>query len=188
MKYQMFGSSITFSEDKETDRSAQWYQAQYGTGPLGQTWMMGSFGPDFGIGEQGVRYQSVDPLTGSFVSYSVTSPGMGIGGPFAGYGGMFSPAALASYGPFAYGNNPQPMPTPGYTSQGYTSGSAFGNNTNFYQIQPAFGLMGGLFGGLGFGLGGLYSGIGGWGFPGYNYGLYSGIGRFGFPGFGFGFW
>ncbi|MGA1842359.1 MAG: hypothetical protein ACMUIU_17220 [bacterium] len=98
----------------ETDRSAQWYQAQYSTGPLGQTWMMGSFGPDFGIGEQGVRYQSVDPLTISFISYSITSPGIGIGGPFAGYGRMFSPAALASYGPFAYGNNPQPLPTLGY--------------------------------------------------------------------------
>ena len=38
-------------------------------------------------------------------------------------------------------------------------------------------------------LGGLYSGIGRWGgFSRAGYGLFSGIGGFSFPGFGFGFW
>lgn len=172
------------AEEDASERSAQWYESNYGTGPFGQTWMMGRFGPDIGIGEQGVTYQYTDPMTGSFVSYTNTGLGMGLGGPFAGYGGMFSPTALASYGPFAYGNNPQPMPTPGYTTQGYTSGSIFGPNTNYYSAQPSFlGLMGGLLGGYGgFGLGGLYSGFGGLG----SYG-FGGFGGGGFPFFG-GWW
>ncbi|MGA1874091.1 MAG: hypothetical protein ACMUIA_00625 [bacterium] len=142
-----------------TTRYADWYESQYGSGPFGQTWMVGRYGPDYGIGEQGYTYQSYNPLTGSFVNYSSSGLGMGLGGPLLGYQGMFSPMAQISYGPFSYGQNPQVAPTPGWSTQGYTSGSAFGNYSNFYQAQPMFGLMGGLFGGLG------YGGLGGFGWP-----------------------
>ena len=155
--------------DNTATRDAQWYQAQYGTNPLGGSWMMGRFGPDFGIGEQGYTYQYSDPLTGSYISYTTSGLGMGIGGPLLGYQGMFSQAAMQSYGPFAYGNNPMPASTFGWSTEGYTSGSAFGPYTNYYSAQPMMSLFG-LFGGYGFG-GGFY-----------------GLGGSMFPGFGFGWW
>lgn len=183
--------SFAASDDdsSEPDRSASWYQAQYGTGPFGQNWMIGSFGPDYGIGEQGMRYQYTDPLTGSYVSYSTTGMGMGLGGPLAGYGGMFSPAAAISYGPFAYGNNPQPMPIPGYSTEGYTSGGLFSPNVNYYSAQPSLlGLMGGMFGFGGL-YGGLYGGLGyGSGFGSWGGGFGSLFGGWGSPFFGGGWW
>ncbi len=161
-------------EGDNVDRSAAWYQTQYGTSPWGGTWMTGQYGPDVGMGQQGMVYQYQDPMTGSFVSYSTTGMGMGMGGPFAGYGGWDSALGPISYGPFAYGNVPQVMPTPGYGTQGSASGGLFGPQTSYYQAQP--GLMWMLSGGLG-----SFGGFGG-------YGLYSGYGGYGGYPYGFGGW
>ncbi|MEW5800893.1 MAG: hypothetical protein AB1847_02205 [bacterium] len=173
-------------ENSSVSRNANWYETQYGTSPFGGTWIMGQFGPDIGYGEQGVSYQYSDPLTGSYVSYMSTGMGMGLGGPFVGYGGMYSPVAAQSYGPYANGNNPQIQPTPGWSTKGYSSGNLFGQSTNYYQAQPAlFGL--GLYGLGGYGLGGYSSlglyGLGGYGVSGLYYGtagLY-GLGGFSYP-------
>ena len=131
-------------EETEAERYAAWYQAQYGTTPWGGTSMIGYFGPDYGIGEQGMVYQFQDPLTGSYVSYSQTGMGAGMFGVFGGYGGWNSPTAAMSYGPFAYGQTPQVMPTLGYGSQGYQSGSLLGPNTSYYSAQnPLMWMLGG---------------------------------------------
>ena len=167
------------NDSKHNNRSSAWYQSQYGTNPWGGTWMMGQFGSDIGYGEQGMTYQYSNPSTGSFVSYSSTGLDMGMGGVFAGYGGMFSPLATASYGPFAYGNDLQPTSTFGWSTQGSMSGSVFGPSTSYYMAQPSsFGLMGGLFGGFG-GFGGLLPGISYGGFPISGYGLGGWAGGYG---------
>lgn len=117
--------------------------------------LIGRFGPDVGIGEQGTIYRYSNPLTGQNFTYSSTGIGLGLGGPFLGYGGMFSPVAGASYGPFAFGQIPIVGPTPGYDTTGYISGNLWGQNTSFYQarINPfAAVLFGGLGGFSGFGL------------------------------------
>jgi len=166
---------------QDPDRSASWHETQYGTNAWGGTWMLGQFGPDVGYGEQGTVYQYTDPMSGTYVSYSSTGMGMGLGGPLMGYGGMFSPVAQASYGPYAGGNRPQVGSTPGYDTQGYLSGSLWGPNVSMYQSQynPMAGMMFGLMGMLGGGYGG-YGGFGGYG----GYGGYGGFGGL-FGGFGF---
>ena len=170
-------SHVRAEEDSSntSDRTAAWYNTQYGTTQWGGTWMRGQFGPDVGIGQQGSVFQYTDPMTGAYVSYSSTGLGMGAGGLFAGYGGWDSPLAAISYGPFAYGNTPQVMPTFGWNTQGSASGGLWAPQTSFYQAQPGLTWM--LGGGL-FGLGG-FGGFGGFG--GYPFGGFGGF-------FGGGWW
>jgi len=171
------------NDDSNVSRNADYYNVQYGTSPFGGTWTMGQYGPDVGIGEQGYQYQYSDPLTGTFVSYSSSGIGAGLGGIWAGYNGMYSNVAQQSYGPYAYGNTPEVQPTVGWSTQGSTSGNLFGYNTNYYQAQPAtYGLMGGLLGGLGGYYGGGY-GLSGYGLSGYGLGGY-GLGGYGLSGYG----
>jgi hypothetical protein len=183
-----FGSSLAIAADDDDDepsRSASWHETSYQTDAWGRTWTIGQFGPDLGYGEQGSIYEHRDPTTGAYISYSSTSMGMGAGGPMMGYGGMFSPLAEVSYGPYAGGGRPNVGSTPGYDTQGYLSGSLWGNNTSYYEARPnpmaqmMFGLMGGGFGGFG-GYGGGYGGFGG------SYGApsYSGYGAQSYGGFG----
>jgi len=153
-------------------RTANWYEVNYGTTSLGGTFLTGQYGPDIGIGEQGFVYQYSNPLTGQYISYQSSGIGYGVGGPYAGYGGQFSPVAQASYGPFAYGNTPTLSPTPGVNTSGYLYGNLWGQNTNYYSAQydPFAGL---LFSGLG-----SFGGSFGAGFPSAYGGLF-GIGRVG---------
>lgn len=151
-------------------KTAAWYNFRYGSNLFGGTWKIGQYGPDIGLGEQGIDVQFQIPF-GGYVSYRSTGLGMGLGGPLMGYGGMFSPLASTSYGPYAYGGNPQIQSTTGWGTEGIMAGSLFGPNINYYAAQP--GIMGLLFGMFG---GGLYPGFGAYG------GL--GLGGFGFGGFG----
>jgi hypothetical protein len=106
---------------------------------------------------------------------------MGLGGPFAGYGGWDSPLGAISYGPYAYGNMPQITPTLGYSTQGYASGGLFGPQTSFYQAQPSFlGMFGGGFGGFGGGFGGFGGGFGGFGGGFGGFGGFSPLGGLGY--------
>jgi hypothetical protein len=163
----VFGSTLAIADEEEPDRSASWHETSYQTDAWGRTWVVGQFGPDVGYGEQGSIYEYTDPTTGTYVSYSNTSMGMGAGGPLMGYGGMFSPVAQASYGPYAGGNRPSVGSTFGYDTQGYLSGSLWGNNTSYFQAQPN--PMAQMMFGLGFGGGGYgYSGTGYGGFGGYS--------------------
>jgi len=162
-------------------RAASWNQTQTLTTPWGATGLIGRFGPDFGYGEQGTVYQYRDPYTGSYISYSNTGMGMGLGGPLMGYGGMYSGLGAASYGPYAYGGSPQVQPTPGWATQGYASGGLFSPQTSFYQAQP------GLFGMLGTSLGG-FGGLDLGGFGGLDLGGFGGLGLGGFGLGGFGAW
>jgi hypothetical protein len=163
------------NDDSDIDRNASWHETQYGTDAFGGTWMLGQFGPDVGYGEQGMIYEYSDPMNGTYVSYQSTDMGMGFGGPLMGYGGMFSPIAEASYGPYAGGNRPQVQATPAWDTQGYVSGDLWGNNTNAFQAQynPMAGFMFNLAGMFGTGFGG-YGGLFG-GAP-VNYSAYSGYG------------
>jgi hypothetical protein len=119
--------------------------------------------------------------------------GMGVGGPLAGYGGMFSPLAEISYGPYAYGQNPTAQSTFGWDTKGSLSGSLFTGSSQYYQAQanPFAQMILGFSGMLGGGLG--YGGIGyggGWGPTSYGassaFGSY-GLGNYGPWGFGGGF-
>ncbi|MGA1839477.1 MAG: hypothetical protein ACMUIU_02540 [bacterium] len=190
-----FGSSLAIAaDDDEPSKSASWHETTFQTDAWGRTWTVGQFGPDVGYGEQGSIYEYTDPMSGAYISYSSTSMGVGAGGPMMGYGGMFSPLAQISYGPYAGGGRPQVQSTPGYDTMGYLSGSLWGNNTSYYQAQPNFmaqmmfglgGFGGGLFGGGGYG--GGYSGAysGGYGASYGGFGGYSPFGGFGgFSGFG----
>jgi hypothetical protein len=193
-----FGSSLAIAADEteEPDRSASWHETTFQTDAFGRTWTVGQFGPDVGYGEQGTMYEYTDPMSGAYVSYSSTSMGTGAGGIMAGYGGMFSPLAQASYGPYAGGGRPQVESTWGYDTQGYLSGSAWGNNTSYYQAQPnfmaqmmlGFGGFGGLLGGYGGGYSGAYSGAYSGNYGAQSYGGFGGFSPFGgfggFSGFG----
>lgn len=166
-----YGYGYEYGEDDDDDRQAAWHQTEWSTDEWGGTWMKGSFGPDWGMGEQGQVMEYSNPMTGMYVSYKTSGMGMGMGGPFAGYGGMFSPVAEASYGPYAWGGQPQIQSTPGWQTRGYVSGDLWGQSTSYYQAQPNIFAMGiqSMLGGLG----GMFGGWGG--FPGYNYG-YGGYG------------
>ncbi len=171
-----FNTARAQIQTSEPNRGAAWHQTNYGTDAWGGTWLIGQFGPDIGVGEQGVVYEYVNPTTGSFVSYRSTEIGFGLGGPYLGYGGLFSPVATASYGPYAYGQTPNVAPTPGYDTFGHVSGNLWGQNTSYYraQINPfAMILLGGLTGGYG-GFGGSL-GYGGFGINPYVFS--SGFGR-----------
>jgi hypothetical protein len=181
----LFSSSMAIAQNDPNTRTAQWHETQYGTNAWGGSWILGQFGPDVGMGEQGTYYQMSTP-GGGYVSYYSASPGMGYGGPMMGYGGMFSPVAQQSYGPYAGGGRPQVQQTPGYDTQGYVSGNLWGQSTNYYSAQPnpMFGLMMGLLGGFG-GFGG-FGGYGGYGGYSAGYGGYGGGYGYGYPGYGYG--
>jgi hypothetical protein len=117
-------------------RGSDYYETQTTTDAYGGTILTGQFGPDVGIGEQGTVYQYTDPRTGTQISYSTSAMGSGLGGIMAGYNGMYSPNALASYGMFANGNKPTAQPTLGYNTQQYQSGNIFGQNTQYSQATP----------------------------------------------------
>jgi hypothetical protein len=157
LSFCLIATFFTFSdvyangEDDDGARTAAWYTTQYGTGPLGQTWMIGRFGPDVGYGEEGFRYEYRDPASGVFVSYQNTGLGVGLCCPFAGYGGRYSSLGALSYGPYALGGEPQVQPTLGWSTTGAITGGLFQPQTSFFQAQPFLGLFGGFsgFGGLG---------------------------------------
>lgn len=191
--------------DDVAKRQADLYKRWTETTPWGGTMQRWQIQPDYGWGEMGEGYQYVDPSSGTMVMYQSTSMGMGII-PSYEYGGMYSPLAQVSYGPFQYGNIPGMQSTPFAWSKGYEEGSIFGQ-TQAYQYQPMispFGLMGGgLMGGVGLGSLGALGGTGniygfgptatGYGpgigfgglsglFSGYNTGGYTGYGPVGYPG------
>jgi hypothetical protein len=164
----MFSQTSAFAQASQDQviRQADWYKVNYGTDASGGTILIGQYGPDVGIGEQGTVYQYANPLTGQFVSYRTTDIGVGFGGPLLGYGGMFSPVAQASYGPFAYGQTPVVSPTPGFDTAGFLFGNLWGQNVNYYEARPN------PFAGL---LLGSFSGFG----PSIAYGGLFGLGRIG---------
>ncbi|MGA1790517.1 MAG: hypothetical protein ACMUIM_03445 [bacterium] len=135
----------------EPSRQAAWYEVNYASDAFGGTFLIGQYGPDIGIGEQGSVYQYSNPLTGQYVSYQSTGIGSGVGGALLGYGGMFSPVAQQSYGPFAYGQSPTVSASPGYDTQGYLFGNLWGQNVNYFasQYNPFAGLLLGGFGSFG---------------------------------------
>ena len=162
-----FNTSV-MAQTSDPTRGAAWYQVNYGSDAYGGTFLSGQFGPDVGIGEQGTIYQYSNPLTGAYVSYQSTGIGAGVGGPLLGYGGMFSPVAEASYGPFAYGQTPNVSPSLGFDTRGFLYGNLWGQGVNYFEAQynPFAGML--------FGLGGLG------GFGSYSpYGGLFGIGRVG---------
>ncbi len=131
-----------YDTDDMTDRYADWYNVETNTTAWGATETYGRFGPDYGIGEEGYRYEYSDPMTGSYTSYSSTSMGSGLMGGLLGYQGMYSQNASNIYGPYAYGNEYQASPTWGWDTQGSTYGDAWGRNYNYSNAQPNFYAMG----------------------------------------------
>jgi hypothetical protein len=149
------------AQTSDPTRQAAWYQVNYGSNAFGGTFLYGQYGPDVGIGEQGTIYRYSNPLTGMYVSYQSTGIGTGIGGPLLGYGGMFSPVAEASYGPFAYGQIPTVASSPGFDTSGFLFGNLWGQGVNYFQSQynPYAGLLFGLGGLGGFGSYDPYGGL-----------------------------
>ncbi|MGA1871156.1 MAG: hypothetical protein ACMUJM_21705 [bacterium] len=198
--------STLFTSTTEPSRFANWFQRDTQTSAWGGTVTQYAYGPDAGFGETARGFQYTDPLTGASVSYQVTGIGMGMI-PLPMYGGMNSALAAASYGPYAYGNQPVTQPTLGFDTQTSEAGNAFGQGYQFSVSRPnltamvgtsllqnpltmgsglALAAMSGAFGNYGY-TGAVssplaYTGAG-YGYPSYGYGGY-GYPSYGYSGYG----
>ncbi|MBN2372486.1 hypothetical protein JXL19_01690 [bacterium] len=170
----MFCISNVYADSVEEylNRVAQYHETIWNTNAWGGVQTIGRWGPDWGVGEQGFKYEYRDPTMGIYINYSSEGMGVGMGGIFAGYGGRYSPMSSAAYGPYWMGGSLDVSSTPGYDTQGYMSGSTWGPNTSYYRSQPnlAYSLISGIFNmfgyGSGFGYGGgWYGGGAGYGYP-----------------------
>jgi hypothetical protein len=130
------------TEDSQSDdeliRNEAFYNYGETTNAAGGVTNWWEYGPDIGVGETGYGYTQTDPWTGTTVTYSTTGIGTGVGGPLAGYGGMYSPLASESYGIFAGGATPQYNVNPkyGYNTQLSTSGSLLGPSSTYTASTP----------------------------------------------------
>lgn len=122
-------------DGEEANRGSDFYQYDTQTTAWGGLLEQWQYGPDAGYGETGQGYTYYDPMTGQSVSMQTTGMGMGqLALPM--YGGMNSQLAQQSYGPFAYGNDPNPQTLPGQDTMTSMAGNAFGQGYQYAAAQP----------------------------------------------------